>query len=161
MWGTQGDLDMNIPDLINRLPQLSTAELAAEYERLYGRKPRYRNPVWMRKRIAYQVQVAAYGGLSGPARAELKRLAADIQLPKAPTRGHVRNVVAKKQSGQPRPGTVLQREWRDQQIRVEVLPDGFEWNGNRYGSLSAVARAITGARWNGRLFFGLAGRSKA
>ena len=115
----------------------------------------------MRKRIAYQVQVAAYGGLSGPARAELKRLAADIQLPKAPTRGHVGNDRAKKSSGQPRPGTVLQREWRDQQIRVEVLPDGFEWNGERYGSLSAVARAITGARWNGRLFFGLTGRKRA
>ena len=161
MWGTQGDLDMNIPDLINSLPQLSTAELAAEFERLYGRKPRYRNPVWMRKRIAYQVQVAAYGGLSGPARAELKRLAEDIQLADAPTRANVREHKPKKSKGQLRPGTVLQREWRDQQIRVEVLPDGFEWNGNRYGSLSAVARAVTGARWNGRLFFGLTGRKRA
>ncbi len=152
---------MNIPDLINSLPQLSTAELAAEFERLYGKPPRYRNPVWMRKRIAYQVQVAAYGGLSGPARAELNRLAADIQLPKAATRGHVGNDRAKKSNGQPRPGTVLQREWRDQQIRVEVLADGFAWNGARYGSLSAVARAITGARWNGRLFFGLTGRKRA
>ena len=68
---------------------------------------------------------------------------------------------AKKSNGQPRPGTVLQREWHGHQIRVEVLPDGFVWNGDSYGSLSAVARAITGARWNGRLFFGLTGRSKS
>ncbi len=164
MWGPRGNLGMNIPDLINRLPHLATAELAAEYERLHGKKPRYRSPAWLRKRVGYKLQEAAYGGLSGPARAELERLAADIRLPDVATRGHVRGEAGKKaeeSKNQPHPGTVLQREWRDQQIRVEVLPDGFEWNGNRYGSLSAVARAITGARWNGRLFFGLTGRKRA
>ncbi len=161
MWGTQGGLEVNIPDVINSVPSLSTAELAAEYERLHGKKPRYRSPAWMRKRIAFKLQENAYGGLSGPARAELERLVADVRLPKAATRGHVGNHNAKKSNGQPRPGTVLQREWHGQQIRVEVLPDGFVWNSDSYGSLSAVARAITGARWNGRLFFGLTGRSKS
>ncbi len=152
---------MTIAEEIAGLHNLSTAELAAEFERLYGRKPRYRSPIWMRKRIGFKLQECAFGGLSGPARAALERLAADIQLPDAATRGNVRDDKPKKSDNQPRPGTVLQREWRDQQIRVEVLPDGFEWNGNRYGSLSAVARAITGARWNGRLFFGLTGRKRA
>ncbi len=149
---------MTIAEEIADLHNLSTAELAGEFDRLYGRKPRYRNPVWMRKRIAYQAQVAAYGGLSGPARAELKRLAADIQLPKAPTRGHVRNDRAKKSNGQPRPGTVLQREWRDQQIRVEVLPDGFVYDGEHFKSLSAVAKHVTGQHWSGPRFFNLVGR---
>ena len=152
---------MNIPAVINSLPSLSTAELAAEYEGLFGKKPRSRSPAWMRKRIGFKLQEATYGGLSGPARAELERLAEDIELPAAPTRGHVRNDKPRKSNDLPRPGTVLQREWHGQQIRVEVLEDGFAWNGDRYGSLSAVARAVTGARWNGRLFFGLTGRKRA
>ncbi len=152
---------MTIAEEIAGLHNLSTAELAGEYERLYGGKPRYRSPVWMRKRIGFKLQECAFGGLSGPARAELERLAADIQLPDAPTRGHVRDDKPKKSDNQPRPGTVFQREWHGTRIRVEVLPDGFEWNGNRYGSLSAVARAITGARCTGRLFFGLTSRARA
>ena len=53
------------------------------------------------------------------------------------------------------PGTVLMREWNDQPQRVMVMADGFSWNGKSYGSLSEVAFAITGTRWNGPQFFGL------
>jgi hypothetical protein len=52
-------------------------------------------------------------------------------------------------------GTQLIREWRGIEHRVTVLADGFEWEGRRYKSLSAVTRAITGTRWNGPVFFGL------
>jgi hypothetical protein len=52
-------------------------------------------------------------------------------------------------------GTQLIREWRGVEHKVTVLVDGFEWEGRRYKSLSAVARAITGTQWNGPLFFGL------
>ena len=152
---------MTIAEEIAVLHNLSTAELAGEFERLYGRKPRYRSPVWMRKRIGFKLQERVFGGLSGPARAELERLAQDIHLPEAATRGHVGNDRANRSNGQLRAGTVLQREWRDQQIRVEVLTDGFAWNGDCYGSLSAVAFAVTGAKWNGKLFFGLVRRSKS
>jgi hypothetical protein len=54
-------------------------------------------------------------------------------------------------------GTQLIREWRGVEQKVTVLADGFEWEGRRYKSLSAVARAITGTRWNGPMFFGLRG----
>jgi Protein of unknown function (DUF2924) len=57
-----------------------------------------------------------------------------------------------------RPGTLLTREWDGRLQRVMVLADGFSWNGNTYGSLSKVAFAITGARWNGPRFFGLRDR---
>ena len=53
------------------------------------------------------------------------------------------------------PGTVLTRTYRDRVIQVTVLPKGFEWEGQMYRSLSAVAKAVTGAHWNGHLFFGL------
>jgi hypothetical protein len=54
-----------------------------------------------------------------------------------------------------RPGTLLTREWDGQLQRVMVLADGFTWNGKTYRSLSGVALAITGSRWNGPRFFGL------
>ena len=54
-----------------------------------------------------------------------------------------------------RPGTLLVREWEGAPQRVMVLVEGFAWNGNTYPSLSKVARAITGTRWNGPRFFGL------
>ena len=53
------------------------------------------------------------------------------------------------------PGTILAREWNGRMQRVAVLADGFAWNGNTYSSLSKVAQAITGTRWNGPKFFGL------
>ncbi|MBZ0150648.1 MAG: DUF2924 domain-containing protein, partial [Planctomycetes bacterium] len=68
---------MTLATQIAELQNLSTAELAAKFERLHGRPPRYRSVPWLRKRIAYQLQVAALGGLRGPARAELDRLAAE------------------------------------------------------------------------------------
>ena len=61
------------------------------------------------------------------------------------------------------PGTVLVREWYRQSQRVMVMADGFAWNGQTYDSLSKVAFAITGTKWNGPRFFGLrdkASRSK-
>ena len=65
---------MQVADKIAGLKDLSTAELAAEYERLFGKKPRSRSQAWLRKRIAFKWQEVAFGGLSGPARAELERL---------------------------------------------------------------------------------------
>ncbi len=53
------------------------------------------------------------------------------------------------------PGTRLLREWQGRTHQVTVLASGFEWNGVRYRSLSAIARSITGTAWSGPLFFGL------
>jgi len=54
-----------------------------------------------------------------------------------------------------KPGARLIREWNGSSHIVEVVEDGFLWNGKRYRSLSAIARAITGTRWSGPRFFGL------
>ncbi len=145
---------MTITEQIEALDAMTTAELAAEYERVHGRPARYRNPIWLRKRIAYQLQVAEFGGLPIPAREELARLMGEIRLP-----SHRAESPTADTGDAPRPGTVLQRDWKGKRVRVLVTDDGFEWNGEVYGSLSAAARAITNSRWNGRVFFGLAGRS--
>lgn len=58
------------------------------------------------------------------------------------------------------PGTLLSRKWKDRTIQVEVLDRGFRYDNRRYSSLSAIALAVTGTRWNGLAFFGLAGKRK-
>ena len=58
------------------------------------------------------------------------------------------------------PGSHLIREYKDQTIRVTVLADGFDYEGQHYASLSAVARTVTGSHWNGYRFFGLAGNGR-
>ena len=148
---------MTIETQIAALAGLSVPELDAEFRRLFGRPPRRRHPEFLRKRIAFQLQVAAYGGLPGPARAELERLASELRLPDAAPQDRVGD--GKAPAGRPRPGTTLQREWHGQRITVEVLADAFAWNGNRYGSLSAVAGAITGQHLNGKAFFVLPKRA--
>ena len=149
---------MSVAEKISKLQDMPTAELAAEYERLHGRAPRYRSRPWMRKRIAFKLQENAYGGLSAPARAELERLVADLRLPEAAPQRPTGD--ARTPKGQPKPGTLLQRDWRGQQIRVEITPDGVLYGGELFGSLSAVAKRVTGQHWSGPRFFNLTTRSK-
>ena len=60
----------------------------------------------------------------------------------------------------PVPGSEITREYRGKQIVVRVLEDGFEYDGRRFRSLSAIACEVTGTRWNGFLFFGLDGEKE-
>jgi hypothetical protein len=92
----------------------------------------------VRHMLAWRIQVAAFGGLDVETRRRLRRASAPTPLSPAPT-----------------PGTRIAREWKGVAHEVEVVADGFLYDGHRFTSLSEVARAITGARWNGPRFFGL------
>jgi hypothetical protein len=94
------------------------------------------------------VQELAYGGLKA---ATVERCVAIGE------RRDGGNVVLRRirQDDRPIAGTRLIREYRGVEHAVTVLQDGFEWEGRPYNSLSAIARAITGTRWNGSVFFGL------
>ena len=94
---------MTLEAQVAALAAMSTAELAAEYQRVLGKAPRRRHPVYMRKRIAHGLQVAAYGGLSRVARATLDSLMAAIALPAAPIAAPA---TAPTTGSKPRPGTV-------------------------------------------------------
>jgi hypothetical protein len=96
--------------------------------------------------IAYVRQERRYGGHRKASVRELDRLfaralAGSIGEGTAPPVG--------------RPGTILVREWQGTTHHVTVVPDGFIWNGNTHSSLSGIAQAITGTKWNGPRFFGL------
>jgi hypothetical protein len=101
--------------------------------------------------IAYQIQVDRFGDLDHETRQLLDRTCAK----ESGTAMSARLVNFDQKRTELTPGTVLVREWDRQSQRVMVLSDGFAWNGQTYDSLSKVALAITGTRWNGPRFFGL------
>ena len=127
------------------LPKTPTPELKQMWRDLYDKEPPGFSRNYLVSRLAYRIQELAYGGLKPATRARLDALA-DALDPKA---------VGKRVGNGPMVGSQLIRMWRGTEHRVEVLADGFEWEGRRYKSLSAVARAISGTRWNGWTFFGL------
>ena len=146
---------MTLETQIQTLTAMSVPELAARYQESFGTPPRSRNPAWLRKRIAFRLQENAFGGLTRTAKAAIDALLPTIDL----SRTSPALPANKATKPTPRTGAILRRVWRDTEILVEVLDDGFAWNGTHYTSLSAVAFAVTGTKWNGRLFFGLVGRS--
>ncbi len=155
------------------LQQMTTGELREEYTKLFGDATRTGNRVWLFRACAWRLQEIAFGGLSERAKQRAKELVrecdvrprgkkADAIMQEA-TGGGGKRVVAFRPapvSNAPPPGTVLTRPYKGQEIRVRVLDEGFEYEGQSYRSLTAVARAVTGSHWNGRAFFGL-GKGKA
>jgi hypothetical protein len=102
----------------------------------------------MLRMLAYRLQADHLGDLDSGS----KRLLDDAASPEAAGK---RAMDASRITAAVRPGTILAREWNGRMHRVAVLADGFAWNGTTYPSLSKVALAITGTRWNGPRFFGL------
>lgn len=157
---------------ISRLRELSVADLRAEWLRLYGEPSRSRNRDYLWRRLAWRVQELADGGLSDSARARVVELArtgfcrartpAEIDGPLQDGPGTEVTTPLPPWRGQrlPPPGTVIVRNYKGKELRLVVLTDGCELDGIRYGSLSEAARAITGSKWNGRLFWGLSKRKR-
>jgi hypothetical protein len=99
--------------------------------------------------VAYARQERLYGGLSKPVARELDRLLDRVLREGRSTEGPAPSTPL------PRTGTVLVREWQGTTHHVTIVNDGFVWNGETYRSLSSIAHAITGTKWNGPRFFGM------
>ena len=144
-------------DVLGHLVALKTtptADLKQQWRELFGKEPPAFNRPYLISRLAYRIQELAYGGLKPETRARLEVLGEQLDGG---------NVVLRRIRADSRPlaGTRLLREWHGVEHASTVLADGFEWKGRPYKSLSAIARAITGTRWNGWTFFGLRTRSGA
>ena len=129
------------------LTTLSPVELRAEWERVYRSPAPRTSPDLLVRGIAWQLQVKAHGGPSPATLRELRDLTITERggevSPPIPTL---------------RPGTQLMRSWGEKSWSVLVVEDGFIFEGERYASLSPIARMITGAHWSGPRFFGLTQR---
>src|ERR1700704_127369 len=132
---------------IGALKSTPVAGLKARWRELLDTEPPPYNRRFLESRLAYRIQELAFGGLKPETVERLAALAAG--LGGKPAKGAC--------SAQDRPiaGTRLIRDWQGTEHSVTVRDDGFEYQGRPYKSLSAIARQITGTRWNGWVFFGL------
>jgi hypothetical protein len=155
----------NMISEINKLRQMTVGELREKWLELYGEPSRSRNKDYLWRRLAWRIQELQYGGLSDRARARIEELAPDgfirarpptQAIPARPTA----NVARIRDARRPTPGTIITRQWHDRELRLLILEDAFEFDGVQYGSLSEAARAATGQRWSGPLFWGLKKRSR-
>lgn len=127
------------PDVSGTVASLAAMDLKAlreEWERRYGAAPRHRSVDLLRRVLAWRIQADVYGGFDA---ATLKLIARD---------NSAMTIAAP-------PGMRLAREFAGRVHEVVVVESGVVYQGNTYGSLSEVARLITGKRWNGPKFFGL------
>jgi hypothetical protein len=129
------------------LAELDYSELRVEWRRLYrAHPPKKMSRDLLELGVAWKLQEKALGGFG----ASLKRRLADLAQTMA-TRGDL----VEARAVTLRPGARLVREWHGETHEIVVLEDGYCWRGERWRSLSAIARAITGTQWSGPRFFGL------
>jgi hypothetical protein len=157
-------MQLNVAKEVAALKRMTVNELRAKYAEVFGEGTPGNNKPWLIKRIAWRLQALAEGDLSERARRRAAELANDAELRMNPPRTIPMSVVPAERtktatlrvtadSRLPVLGSIITRVYKGQRLQVQVLADGFEFEGQRYKSLSAVAKAITGSHCNGYLFF--------
>ena len=131
--------DELVTNEVRGLMALDLEGLRSAWRTRYGAPPKLRSVKLLRYMLAWRIQETAWGGLDSELRQRLRRPGS----------------IAAAAGPRPSVGSTITREYRGREHRVEVAPEGFIHDGAAYKSLSQVARAITGTRWNGPKFFGL------
>ncbi len=140
-----------LAERVRELSALDLGGLRLQWRNVFGRNaPAHLTKPLLSRILAYRLQADAYGDLDHDVRRALEgvRRSAEAGADRSGSLSPARRI---------KPGSVLVREWGGHLHRVMALNEGFIWDGETYRSLSHVARAITGVRWNGPRFFGLAG----
>ena len=136
--------ERELSQALRALEAASREELIRQWRRFYKSEPlRYASRELLVRAISYAMQEQEFGGLRTPARRELLAIAKGEPMSAQASRIRIK------------PGARLLREWHGSTHEVIVTDQGFVWDGATYRSLSAIALAITGAKWNGYRFFGL------
>jgi hypothetical protein len=143
--------DDNVLGRIAALKAMPVGELRRQWQKLFDIPPPRYNRRYLEARLAYRLQELAYGGLKATTVARLEALGEQLDAG---------DIAVRRRRADDRPiaGTKLIREHQGVLHEVTVLKDGYEWRGRSFRSLSAIARTITGVRWNGPNFFGLRNR---
>ena len=143
----------NLAAKLAALPKMATVDLRAEWRRLYrGHPPQRIGRHLLELGVAWKIQERAYGGLGAAMNRRLAELAKTMAE---------KGDLAKARAVRLKPGVKLVREWRGETHDVLVLEDGFQWRGQRWRSLSAIASEISGTHWSGPRFFGLQAKAEA
>jgi hypothetical protein len=162
-------MELNLAKELATLEQMTVGQLQQRYADIFGEAVRSRHKQYLIRRIAWRLQANAEGGLSERALRRAEELAdvADVRV--TPPRGGIAaNPAATATSANtplrssdprlPPVGAAINREYKGRSLTVTVLADGFEYAGERYPSLTAVAKAITGSHINGFRFFRIEGK---
>ena len=146
---------------------MTAGQLCQRYAELFGELSRTRHKAYLIRKIAWRLQAIAEGDLSERARRRADELANDAEVRVTPPRGFDARLrpdsasttqsIVSTDRRLPTPGTAIVRQYKGRMVRVLVRPDGLEFDGKRYRSLTAVAKAITGSHCNGYRFFKLEG----
>ena len=157
---------------IEKLRRASLGALRAKHREVFQEETRCRHREHLFRRIAWRLQALAEGDLSERARERAQQIARDADLRILEPAGFFTLGTARIETTRgdrdrrqqdnrlPLPGTLLSRNWKGQMVLVEVLSKGFRYQNRHYSSLSAIAAAVTGTRWNGLAFFGLTGKAE-
>ena len=140
--------DTSVVAQLAALRKMSVVELKQRWETLFGTPAPNNSRSYLEVRLGNRIQELMLGGLSRDTRRVLDLLVKELE-------GKNTRKAIMTDPRKPIPGTRLLREWDGAEHSVTVLRDGFDWQGRKFKSLSAVARAITGTQWNGYRFFGL------
>ncbi len=162
-------MQLNLAKELAALKQMTVGQLQQRYAEVFGETVRSRHKQYLIRRIAWRLQANAEGGLSERALRRAEELAdvADVRV--TPPRGGIsvsRVKTATRTDAPSRPsdprlppvGTSIIRNYKGRTLTVTVLADGFEYAGERYASLTAVAKVITGSHMNGFRFFQIEGK---
>ena len=158
-------MPIDVDAAVRTLNRMTVTQLRDRYAEVFGEAARSFNKQHLVKRVAWRLQAIHEGDLSERARRRARELANDADLrirpPAAPVEASdIGTTVTspfrvEADDRLPMAGTLLKRQYKGRTVQVRVLPRGFEFDGEVFRSLSAVARKITGAHWNGFHFFGL------
>ena len=156
-------MQLNIAKEVAAMRRMTMRELRDKYAEAFGDTTNANNRAWLVRRIGWRLQAKAEGDLSERARRRAAELAdeADLRLnppgvkDAAADRTIAEVLPLRTDNRLPPPGSVITRSYKGDNLQVKVLADGFEFEGERFASLSAVAKKITGQHMNGFLFFRL------
>ena len=145
------------------LKGMSLGELQKEHEQIFeGNKAPSNNKVYLWRKIAYRIQELEYGRISTEAQSKIEQLIQQYDpinnkslRPNTATENRPKKQNLSRDKRLPIPGTVIIKEYKGIKLEVKVLESGFEYHDKVYKSLTAIAKAVTGAHWNGYLFFNL------
>jgi hypothetical protein len=153
-------MKLNVGKEIATVQRMTVGQLRDRYADLFGEETPARNKQWLIKRIIWRVQSLAEGSLSQRAKTRAEELANEADIRRRPPLETPVTIHPPENDGPgdsrlPVPGTTISRQYKGELIEVRILADGFEYAGDRYKSLSAVAKQITGTHCNGFHFFRL------
>ncbi len=160
---------LNVAKEIATLKRMTLADLQRKYAETFGEGTTSRHKEFLIRRILWRLQANEEGDLSERARRCARELAVDSDLrltaPKTSASSSagptsVGTIDISMDGRLPMPGAVITRRYKGRTVEVRVLPRGFEYEGEVYRTLSAVAKQITGAHWNGYYFFGLSAKGQ-